>query len=50
MKHFVISGLMMATMAVAGLQASEIGNREHYQQDRIAQGVYSGQLTASETS
>ena len=50
MKLFIISGLMMATMAVAGMQTSEIGNRENNQQDRIAQGIRSGQLTARETS
>jgi hypothetical protein len=50
MKHLIIGSLMVGTMAVAGLQASEIGNREIYQQDRIAQGIYSGQLTGHETA
>jgi hypothetical protein len=50
MKHLIISGLIVGTMAVTGLQGSEVGNREVYQQDRIAQGVRSGQLTARETA
>jgi hypothetical protein len=50
MKLFIISSLIAATTAVAGLQASEVGNRQRDQQNRIAQGVHSGQLTAHETS
>jgi hypothetical protein len=50
MKHLIISTLIVATTAIAGLQASEIGNRENNQQNRIAQGIRSGQLTARETS
>jgi hypothetical protein len=37
-------------MSAAWAQNSEVGKREENQQDRIAQGVKSGQLTAGETS
>ncbi len=37
-------------MSAAWAQSSEVGQRADNQQDRIAQGVKSGQLTAGETS
>lgn len=49
MKRFVISSLMMAALAASGMQAGEIRNREANQQERIAQGVGSGELTARQT-
>ena len=45
MKHFVI-GIMVA----GALLADEAGKRQENQQDRIAQGVGSGQLTPRETA
>jgi hypothetical protein len=50
MKRFMIGSLMVASMAATSMQAGEIGNRRENQQDRIAQGVASGQLTPRETS
>jgi hypothetical protein len=50
MKRFIIGSMMAASMAVTSMQAGEIWNRRENQQDRIAQGVRSGQLTARETS
>lgn len=41
-----LAGLMLPAMA----QNSEVGKRAENQQDRIAQGVKSGQLTAHETA
>jgi len=46
MKRFLIGGIL-ATMIV---QAQEIKKRQENQQDRIAQGVGSGQLTPRETA
>jgi hypothetical protein len=53
MKRFVIKGLaagfvFVATLATAN--AATINQRRENQQDRIAQGVRSGQLTAHETA
>ena len=53
MKHLVIKGLargfvFVATLATAN--AATINQRRDNQQDRIAQGVKSGQLTAHETA
>ena len=44
--------MMLAAMAVVTgfAQTSEVGQRRENQQDRIAQGVKSGQLTAGETA
>lgn len=50
MKRFVISSLMMAALAASGMQAGEIRNREANQQERIAQGAGSGELTARQTA
>lgn len=38
------------TMALAGMGFAQINARRINQQDRIAQGIRSGQLTAGETS
>lgn len=48
----VLRGTLVATIiaAAAFAQTSEVGQRKDNQQDRIAQGVQSGQLTAGETS
>ena len=44
--------VLMSSMLAAGLlaQPSEVGKRREKQQDRIAQGVKSGSLTAGETA
>jgi hypothetical protein len=47
MKRFLIGGVLATAMIV---QAGEIRNRQDRQQDRIAQGVGSGQLTPRETA
>lgn len=51
MKRIVLTSLM-ASVLVAGAfaQTSEVGQRKENQQDRIVQGVKSGQLTAGETA
>ena len=51
MKTLILSTVMTSVVA-AGLmaQTSEVGQRKENQQDRIAQGVGSGQLTAGETA
>jgi len=49
----VTTGLLMAAMALSATAAfgeTKIGARKELQQQRIAQGVKSGQLTAGETS
>jgi len=50
MKRFLIGSIIAATMAVVSLPAQEIRKRQENQQDRIAQGVASGELTAAETA
>jgi len=53
MKTFVtiLAGVMMTAMAAAPAGAeSRVARRQEYQQQRIAQGVKSGQLTAGETA
>jgi hypothetical protein len=51
MKRIVLTSLMAsALVAGAFAQTSEVGQRKENQQDRIAQGVKSGQLTAGETA
>jgi hypothetical protein len=42
--------MIAATIVSTGLQAQEINHRRENQQDRIAQGVASGELTARETA
>jgi hypothetical protein len=52
MKWSVLPAAMLvaATVSVAQDQPSEVAQRKENQQDRIAQGVKSGQLTAGETA
>ncbi len=50
MKRIAFASLIAAGLMVTGLNAQEIKKREENQQDRIAQGVKSGQLTAGETA
>ncbi|SPE26013.1 conserved exported hypothetical protein [Candidatus Sulfopaludibacter sp. SbA3] len=51
MKRIVLTSLMASVLVAGALaQTSEVGQRKENQQDRIAQGVKSGQLTAGETS
>jgi hypothetical protein len=46
-----ILAVVLSTVAVAALaSAGEVAQRKENQQDRIAQGVKSGQLTAGETA
>ena len=49
MKRIALS-LIGAGLIVTGLGAQEIQKRKENQQDRIAQGVKSGELTAGETA
>jgi hypothetical protein len=50
MKRFVIGSVVAVTMMAVGLPAQEIKKRQENQQDRIAQGAASGELTAAETA
>jgi metal-dependent amidase/aminoacylase/carboxypeptidase family protein len=50
MKRIVLTTFAAAGLMIAGLNAQEIKARQENQQDRIAQGVQSGQLTAGETA
>ena len=50
MKRFALTSWMLTGLVAAGLNAQEIRQRQENQQDRIAQGVKSGQLTAGETA
>jgi len=51
MRNVILNSVLALGMAtVAFAQKSEVGKRAENQQDRIAQGVRSGQLTAGETS
>jgi metal-dependent amidase/aminoacylase/carboxypeptidase family protein len=49
MKRFAFT-ILATALLVSGLNAQEIRKRKENQQDRIAQGVKSGQLTAGETA
>ena len=49
MKKMMMIAAMGSLLAVSSF-AGEIANREQVQQDRIAQGVRSGQLTPRETA
>jgi len=49
MKRFAFS-LIATGLMISGLSAQEIRKRQENQQDRIAQGVKSGELTAGETA
>jgi hypothetical protein len=50
MKRFALTALFATGFMMSGLTAQEIQKRKENQQDRIAQGVKSGQLTAGETA
>ena len=50
MKCFGFIPLIAAGLMIASLSAQEIQKRKENQQDRIAQGVKSGELTAGETA
>jgi hypothetical protein len=53
MKRFMINGLtagFLFAATVVTMNAATINQRRENQQDRIAQGVKSGQLTAHETA
>jgi hypothetical protein len=50
MKRFFLSTLLTSTMFVATGGAQTVNQRRENQQDRIGQGVTSGQLTAGETA
>ncbi|MGA2589971.1 MAG: hypothetical protein ABSH32_08665 [Bryobacteraceae bacterium] len=50
MKRFILSAFLAGTATLATMNAGEISQRRENQQDRIAQGVRSGQLTAGETA
>ena len=50
MKRIAFTSLIATGLMIAGLNAQEIKARQENQQDRIAQGVKSGQLTAGETA
>src|SRR5947207_5319818 len=50
MKRFALIPLIAAGLMITSLGAQEIQKRKENQQDRIAQGVKSGQLTAGETA
>ena len=45
-----VTAVIGSTLAVVGLNAQTVNQRRENQQDRIAQGVNSGQLTAGETA
>ncbi len=49
-KLALIATLSLTTAALTAQTSQEINQRKENQQDRIAQGVKSGQLTAGETS
>ena len=50
MKRIVLTTFAAIGLLITGLSAQEIQARQENQQDRIAQGVKSGQLTAGETA
>jgi hypothetical protein len=50
MKRFIISSLTTTLVLAGTLGAATVNQRRENQQDRIAQGVRSGQLTARETA
>jgi hypothetical protein len=50
MKRFAFASILVAGLMAAAMNAQEIKERKENQQDRIAQGVKSGQLTAGETA
>lgn len=50
MKRIFLSMIVAGTLVGTGLTAQEIQKRKENQQDRIAQGVASGELTPKETA
>ena len=50
MRTILFSTLAVSILAASGFAKSEVNQRKENQQDRIAQGVKSGQLTAGETA
>jgi hypothetical protein len=50
MRRLVMGAMIAAAMIGAGMQAQEVSKRQDAQQDRIAKGVASGQLTSRETA
>ncbi|MGA2197854.1 MAG: hypothetical protein ABSH40_21500 [Bryobacteraceae bacterium] len=51
MKRMILAAAAASILAASAIaQTSEVGKRAENQQDRVAQGVKSGQLTAGETS
>jgi|SRR5580704_10635728 hypothetical protein len=51
MKHVILNSAMVLMLAGAAFaQKSEVGKRAENQQDRIAQGVKAGTLTAGQTA
>ena len=48
--HGILAGAMLVATAITPAFAQDINQRKENQQDRIGQGVDSGQLTARETS
>ncbi len=50
MKLTVFKGFLMAGMLAGTMSAQTVYQREQHQQDRIAQGVRSGELTPHETA
>jgi hypothetical protein len=50
MKRLAFMTMIVTGLAVTGFTAQEIKERKENQQDRIAQGVKSGQLTPGETA
>jgi len=50
MKRLAFTSLIAAGLMITGMNAQEVKARQENQQDRIAQGVKSGQLTAGETA
>jgi len=50
MKRFFLGVMLTAAATLATVNAQTIAQRRENQQDRIAQGVASGQLTAGETA
>jgi hypothetical protein len=50
MKQLAFVSLITAGLMISGMSAQEVNKRQENQQDRIAQGVNSGQLTPHETA
>ncbi|HWE53269.1 MAG TPA: hypothetical protein VG273_25985 [Bryobacteraceae bacterium] len=47
--NHIVTGIILAATAVVGANAQTVAQRKENQQDRIAQGVKSGELTPHET-